>query len=136
MRAVKRYPAAESDCDYHVQISPQPRTTTNKPSASDDCVIVEIPRPDMTSDPALRERLQETRDWIVKKLLKGEEPKTGSEHVMVHPVYVTVTGAIFYDDAHVKTDGTPELRGKKGMHSHTLWELHPVTRMAFAPKPH
>jgi len=42
---------------------------------------------------------------------------------------------LFYDDAHTyeKDGGTG--RGKKGLKSKTLWELHPVTAMAFAPKP-
>jgi hypothetical protein len=51
--------------------------------------------------------------------------------VLQHPVYVTVTGILFYDDSHV---GDPP-RGKMGMKAATLWELHPVTAMVFAPKP-
>jgi hypothetical protein len=50
---------------------------------------------------------------------------------MQHPVYVTVTGILFYDDSHV--GDAP--RGKKGMKAATLWELHPVTAIAFAPAP-
>jgi hypothetical protein len=41
---------------------------------------------------------------------------------------VTVTGALFYDDAHVGD----QPRGKKGMKASTLWELHPVTAIGFA----
>lgn len=50
-------------------------------------------------------------------------------------VYVTVTGALFYDDAHVYMADGSTGRGKKGLESKTLWELHPVTSMAFAPVP-
>src|SRR5450759_2725910 len=31
------------DCDFHIQISPQPRTTANPPTKSDNCIIVEVP---------------------------------------------------------------------------------------------
>ena len=50
---------------------------------------------------------------------------------MTHPVYVTMTGQLFYDDAYV---GEPP-RGKKNMKASTLWELNPVTGLAFAPLP-
>jgi len=38
---------------------------------------------------------------------------------------------MFYDDAHVGD----QPRGKKGMKAATLWEMHPVTAIAFASKP-
>ena len=41
------------------------------------------------------------RQWVIDKLLAQTPPKMGSVHVMSHPVYVSVTGALFYDDAHV-----------------------------------
>lgn len=31
------------DCDFHIQISPQPRTSTNPPTKDDNCIIVEVP---------------------------------------------------------------------------------------------
>ena len=67
---------------------------------------------------------------IKTKMLAGKDPSV-SGSVMQHPVYVTVTGILFYDDSHV--GDAP--RGKKGMKAATLWELHPVTAIAFAPKP-
>ena len=59
----------------------------------------------------------------------------GIIHVMNHPVYVTVTGTLFYDCAHEYMAGRGTGRGKKGMESKTLRELHPVASMAFAPVP-
>jgi hypothetical protein len=50
-------------------------------------------------------------------------------------VYVKVTGALFYDDAHVYMADGGTGRGKIGLQSKTLWELHPVTAIAFAPPP-
>jgi len=74
----------------------------------------------------LKQTLSTLRDFIKTKILKGNEPSnTGS--VMVHPVCVRVAGQLFYDDAHLKKNGESELRGKKGMSSKTLWELHPIT---------
>jgi hypothetical protein len=118
--------ATESDCDYHIQISNQPRTTTNKPTPEDDCVVVEAPKPDFVDSADLKQALSTLRDFIKTKILKGNEPST-SGSVMVHPVCVRVTGQLFYDDAHLGKNGVKELRGKKGMHSKTLWELHPIT---------
>jgi hypothetical protein len=118
--------ATEPDCDYHIQISNQPRTTTDKPTPEDNCVVVEAPKPDFVDGTALKQAVITVRDYIKTKILKGNEPSnTGS--VMIHPVCVRVIGQLFYDDAHLGRNGSKELRGKKGMHSDTLWELHPIT---------
>ena len=118
----------KEDCDYHIQVSLQSRTTTNKPQANDDCTIVEAPRPDFISASDLSTKVGQVRDYIKAKLLAGKEPSnTGS--IMQHAVCVSVTGQLFYDDAHIEKG---ELRGKKGMTSHTLWELHPITGFTIA----
>lgn len=117
--------AGETDGDYHIQIS-------NSAASGDPCLIVETPNEGekYTATAELRPMFQAARDLIKTKMLAGKEPSAGGS-VMQHPVYVTVTGILFYDDAHV---GTPP-RGKKGMKAATLWELHPVTEIAFALKP-
>jgi len=120
-----------NDCEYHIQLTDQPRTTTDKPTASDLCVIVEVARPDSFQDPELRKQAQAVRDFIKTKLTANQEPGP-SGNIMQHPVYVQVSGQLFYDDAHLKTDGTPEPRGKRDMKSNTLWELHPVFAFQFA----
>jgi len=118
----------KDDCDYHIQVSLQARTTTDKPQPGDDCIIVEAPRPDFVSASDLSTKVGEARDYIKAKLLAGKEPSnTGS--VMQKAVCVSVTGQLFYDDAHVEGG----LRGKKGMSSHTLWELHPITAFTITP---
>jgi len=118
----------KDDCDYHIQISLEPRTTTDKPQESDDCLIVEAPRPDFASGDALTANVTTERDFIKTKILAGKEPSSTAS-VMQHPVCVTATGQLFYDDAHE----SGQLRGKKHMSSHTLWELHPITSFKFAP---
>jgi hypothetical protein len=123
------------DCDFHIQISLQPRTASDKPTKADNCIIIELPSGQYAADQQLGAKFETLRQWVVAKLLAGTPPKIGSVHVMQHPVYIRVTGALFYDDAHqYKADHTTG-RGKKGMDSKTLWELHPITKLAFATKP-
>jgi hypothetical protein len=121
------------DCDFHIQISPQPRTSANPPTKDDNCIIVEVPSGQYATE--ISAQVEGVRQWVIDNLLGKAAPKIGTVHVMQHPVYVTVTGALFYDDAHVYEKDGSTGRGKKGMESKTLWELHPVTSMAFAPKP-
>lgn len=121
------------DCDFHIQISPQPRTSTNPPTKDDNCIIVEVPSGQYAT--AIASQVEGVRQWVIDNLLGKTAPTIGSVHVMTHPVYVTVTGALFYDDAHEYLANGGTGRGKKGMESNTLWELHPVTSIAFAPAP-
>jgi len=108
--------AFETDGDYHIQIS-------NSESSGDHCLIVEVPYPSyVKSAKKLKKLCATVRASIKKDILKNKEPST-SGTVLKKAVHVTVTGQLFYDDAHV---GTPP-RGKKGMKAATLWELHPVT---------
>jgi len=121
------------DCDFHIQLSTQPRTLTDPATADDNCMIVEVPSGEYAT--TISAKVETVRDWVVANLLHNTDPAIGSVHVMQNPVYVTVTGALFYDDDHVyKADHTTG-RGKKGMASKTLWEVHPITSIAFAPKP-
>ncbi|HWC97204.1 MAG TPA: hypothetical protein VG456_10650 [Candidatus Sulfopaludibacter sp.] len=121
------------DCDFHIQISPEPRTLSNPPTKDDNCLIVEVPAGEYAT--TITDKVEGVRQWVIDGLLNKTPPKIGSVHVMQSPVYVTVTGALFYDDAHVYMADGGTGRGKKGMESKTLFELHPVTSIVFAPKP-
>ncbi len=121
------------DCDFHIQISPKPLTSSALPTEKDNSMIVEVPSGRYAK--TISADVEGVRQWVTDKLLAGKPPKMGSVHVMDHPVYVSVTGALFYDDAHVYMADGSTGRGKKKLQSKTLWELHPVTKMAFAPKP-
>lgn len=48
--------------------------------------------------------------------------------IMQHPPFLTVTGQLFYDDAHVGD----QPREKKGCKAETLWEIHPITSIGLA----
>src|ERR1017187_4469158 len=117
--------AGETDGDYHIQISGSVVT-------GDQCLIVEVPNPDpkVTASADLQPKFAAVRDLIKTKMLAGKDPSVGGS-VLQHPVYVTVSGILFYDDSHVGD----QPRGKKGMKAATLWELHPVTAIAFAAAP-
>jgi hypothetical protein len=117
--------AGETDGDYHIQISGSPTDGSN-------CLIVEVPNsdPEFTKEADLRAKFDAVRTFIKTKMLAGKDPSPDGS-VMQHPVFVTVTGIMFYDDSHV---GDPP-RGKRGMKAATLWELHPVISIVFAPKP-
>jgi len=111
------------DGDFHIQIRPTA-------DWADSCLVVEIPDSDFVDDPDLKAKCAQARQFVLTKLLKNKQPGTAGNK-MVHPVFVTITGQLFFDAVHM----TGQPRGKKGMHSYTCWELHPVTNMAFAPKP-
>jgi hypothetical protein len=121
------------DCDFHIQISRQPRTSADKPTKDDNCMIVEVPSGQYAT--SIADKVEGVRQWVIDNLLGKIEPKIGSVHVMSHPVFVTVTGALFYDDGHSYLPDGSTGRGKEGMESKTLWELHPVTSLAFATPP-
>jgi hypothetical protein len=93
---------------------------------------VEVPNPDpkFTSSADLQPKFAAVRDLIKTKMLGGKDPSVRGS-VMQHPVFVTVSGILFFDDSHVGD----KPRGKKDMKAATLWELHPVTAIAFVPAP-
>ena len=138
--ALEKASGTHKDGDYHIQI-------TRNRKWSDSCFIVEIPYEEFAENDDLKSLYEESRKFIREKLLHDEnkQPSTGG-NVMQSEVYVKVTGQLFYDAIHATQMGNPnpakrKYRGKKGigpsaMHSYTAWEIHPVTKIEFAPKPH
>jgi hypothetical protein len=107
--------AHPADDDYHLQL-------TASQASGDGALIVEIPDPQKVGDARLRPLADAARRWVRDRALGGQKPKKkGTE--LAPPIFVTVTGALFYDDAHV---GEPA-RGKLDQRAATLWEIHPVT---------
>ena len=125
--------AFEHDCDFHIQISPDPLTSKNPPGKDSNSMIVEVPSGEYAT--TISGTVETVRDWVVANLLDKTDPKIGSVHVMNRPTYVTVTGALFYDDDHEYHADHTTGRGKKGLDSKTLWEIHPLTSIAFASAP-
>jgi hypothetical protein len=114
--------ANPADADYHLQLTAAPGDRTS-------ALIVEIPSPDSlhTAMADMRPLFAAARAWVREHALGGKEPKHKGT-VLAAPLYVTVTGPLFYDDQHV---GQPP-RGKRGEPAGTLWEIHPVSRIDFA----
>ncbi len=121
--ALENDPKTHRDGDYHIQIR-------NSSEWADSCLVIEVPLPQFIPDPTLSAECAKVREFIKSKLLAGKEPGTLGNK-LVHPVYVTVTGQLFFDATHLK--GNP--RGKRNMKSYTPWELHPIISMKFASKP-
>lgn len=117
--------AAPADGDYHLQL-------TASRESGEDCLIVEIPdpSPSVTKSAEMRPLFERARRFVLTDMLNGVEPE--KRGTLVEPArYVTVTGQLFFDDAHV---GEPP-RGKLKQLSATLWEVHPVTAIGFATPP-
>ncbi|MDE3196790.1 MAG: hypothetical protein KGN84_10630 [Acidobacteriota bacterium] len=121
------------DCDFHIQISPDPYTSANLPTKDSNSMIVEVPSGQYATE--ISDQVEAVRSWVVKNLLAGADPRIGSVHVMKRPAYISVTGALFYDDDHSYRSDHTTGRGKKGLQSKTLWEVHPIVSIAFAPAP-
>src|SRR3954469_13192331 len=121
---------SKDDDDYHIQLTTTLSDKTHQPS---ECMVVELPQPDaehvMSAD--LRTTFEAERKFFHDKLLAGKDP-TSTGSVMQHPVYVEVTGQLFYDGWHADNPGE---RGKKKCKATPAWELHPIPAIKFAPKP-
>jgi hypothetical protein len=119
-----------NDTDYHIQIS-------GSQDSGEQCLIVEVPEPGCVDSADLKPKFQTIRDWVKKNLLRdpSKEPSSGGS-VMQHPLFVRVTGQLFYDDSHVGDNPRGKKQGKPGGGAAaTLWEIHPITDLQFAPKP-
>jgi hypothetical protein len=71
------------DCDFHLQLSPQPRTLGNPPTADDNCIIVEVPSGEYATEISVQ--VERVRDWVVLNLLKNKPPRIGHIQVMENP---------------------------------------------------
>lgn len=123
--------ALESDGDYHIQVS-------NDSTSGDHCLIVELPKDDPTfeSDANLRALAKPLRLMLRNKLLHdpNKEPSSGGN--WIPKAYMSISGQLFFDDWHVGDPPRGKSPGGHHMKAATLWEIHPITDIRFAPKPH
>ena len=110
------------DGDYHIQV----RTTSKW---GDSCLVVEVPYPKFVSDARLKKKCETIRNFIRSKILGGKEPEIEGTK-LDKAVEVEIIGQLFFDAVHMNS----EPRGKRGMHSYTCWELHPIFDIKFAVK--
>jgi hypothetical protein len=131
-RGFVRLVAGEDDGDYHIQISEANDT-------SDNCLVVEVPKDDaeFVKDAAIVPAVKGVRDFVMTQLKTGD-PK-GRVVRIVGPAYVEVTGQLFFDAEHQAAMAKGVYRGKsingKQLPSKTSWEIHPIVKMAFVPRP-
>jgi hypothetical protein len=112
----------DNDGEYHIQVSGNDSTGNN-------CLIVEVPDPVNTNDAALKTKYEKVRTFIKDKVLHGIVPgKSGN--LIGGRAYVYVKGQLFFDASHTHN----QMRGKKGMRSNSLWEIHPIVEMDFTAK--
>lgn len=128
-----RLVAGEPDGDFHIQI-----TTTL--DTFDNCLVIEVPRDDsafVAQSPEVLSAARTVRDFVITQLLKGQDP-TGKVMV-IGKAYVEVAGQLFFDSEHQAAMAKGVYRGKsihgRQLPSRTSWEIHPITSIAFAPRP-
>lgn len=128
-----RLVAGEPDGDFHIQI-------TDTLDTFDNCLVVEVPKDDaefVAAAPEVVSAARTVRDFVVTNLLNGKDP-TGKVMV-IGKAYVEITGQLFFDSEHQAAMSKGVFRGKsingKQLPSKTSWEIHPVTGIAFAPRP-
>jgi hypothetical protein len=112
----------ETDNDFHLIVGTDPK------SAKLVCMTMEIsglpPKKAASFD-----RLKKTRDDF-KNLLNNKLPGSGY-HFYRPPIPITIGGSLFFDITHTKGGhpGPQDLRPNIP----TIFEVHPVTEIAFAP---
>jgi len=124
--------AEDDDGDYHIQV-------TNSRTSGNRCFIVELPKDQSAfeKNAAQRARCAKLRPFLRTSLLHdaGREPSKGGNW-MVGECYMSITGQLFFDDWHVGGEARGVQPGGHKGKAATLWELHPVTSIAFAAPPH
>jgi len=109
------------DGDYHIQVRASYKW-------GDTCLIVEVPYAKFVSDSSLRAKCEAIRGFLRSNFLSGQEPLMDGSKISP-PLKVIITGQLFFDAVHLKT----RPRGKKGIHSYTCWEIHPIVDIKFTP---
>ena len=109
----------DPDRTYRLQISPRPET--GGPS-----FVAAVPHPNQVQNsPILREQLQTVRDFILRRLLRQQEPSARGS-VMRRPPLVQLTGQLI-------NVGSPQ--GKGLQDTTTRWEMRPVLEIDFTAQP-
>jgi hypothetical protein len=117
------------DGDYHVQI----RTTSKW---GDSCFVVEATFPSfIMNNKALQDSCRRVRDFFDHHIMKGQKKTCFGTDGIPAP-YVKITGQLFFDAFHMKTQprGKQNCITKEKMKSYTCWEIHPILSIGFVRK--
>jgi hypothetical protein len=112
------------DGDYNIHF-----TAANSP---DNYAIVEIPDYDDVADRKLRPFVDKARDDLKVHSLSGKDPARTPGSKMSAPLYVQITGQLFFSDTHVGDAPVPD---SQGLHRATNWQIHPGLKVLFLASP-
>jgi hypothetical protein len=126
--AYLRLVAEENDGDLHMQL-------TERPTDTDYSIAMEVPLDDpkyVSKSTEVFNAAKDVRAFLASKL--GLHWKTGAVTVLQKPVYVEVTGQLFFDSEHEPALEKGVFRGKsmggKQLPARTSWEIHPVLHVS------
>ena len=68
-RCADRSGFESDDCDFHIQISPEPRTSGNPPAKDDKCMILEIPSGQYAT--SIANKVDGLRQWVIDNRVPG-----------------------------------------------------------------
>ena len=112
------------DNSYRLQVSPNPR-------AASPGLIAVVPPPDGASvSPAVRAQLQTVRAFIVRQLLRQQEPSARGSAIR-RPIFMQLTGQLADPDASIAETSW----GEGARDTVARWEVRPVLEMRFASPP-
>ena len=101
------------DGDYHLRFSPTA-------DSADHYLVAEIPDEDDVS-PQLRPMIEAARNFVKSKVLGGNGPSR-QEATLPNPLYIQITGQLFFNDVNVGNNSRPDAQG---LHRASRWEVHP-----------
>jgi hypothetical protein len=110
---------------YLVQLSLNPKR-------EDACFIIRIPTNRFAS-PASKIATANAKKFICEKLVEGRVPCWGG-NIMRHPVYVSITGTLAYNNMRAKAmlGAKPNYEAKRNMHAYTAWEIGGIQNISFS----
>lgn len=108
----------DNDCDFHLELTAQ-----SKPSTASR-IIVELPHGDAFT--TMREKI------LQELTANGYSVTVGKSIALDEPLRLTATGYAFYDSAHYSKKNPQKGHGHGTQFVGTLWELHPIWKVAFA----
>jgi hypothetical protein len=98
----------------------------------DNYAVVEIPDDDDVADRRLRLLVEKARDDLKARALSGKDPARTPGSKLSAPLYVEITGQLFFSDNHVGDAPAPD---RQGLHRATNWQIHPGLKVAFPAPP-
>ncbi len=112
------------DGDYNFHF-----TATTSP---DRYAVVEIPDDDDIADRKLRPLVENARDALKKQALSGKDPARTPGTSMTTPLYIEITGQLYFSDTHVGDQPAPD---RQGFYRATDWQIHPGLMISFPTPP-